>query len=259
MAKITCGECQFFSGSNKCDGGVSGIFSSDHLACSQSFKGNSSFFSGKKCGGCRLFQGSCNKCGGGVSGLRSDHLACSKYSPISGSDSSKNETNNLELEKDNYMIKELEKEKNEKIFIVHGRNNELKETIARFLETLELTPIILHEQPNQGKTIIEKLESHSTVSFAIVLMTPDDIGCLVNEENSANKYRARQNVVFELGYFIGKLGRPRVAIIVKGDIDILTDIIGVLYIEFENNDWKMKLAKEIKEAGYNIDLNKLIC
>ena len=173
-------------------------------------------------------------------------------------DPSKNETNNLELEKDNYMIKELEKEKNEKIFIVHGRNNELKETIARFLETLELTPIILHEQSNQGKTIIEKLESHSDVGFAVVLMTPDDMGYLVNEESSA-KYRARQNVVFELGYFIGKLGRTHVAAIVKGDIEIPTDISGVFYIGVDNNDnWKMMLAKEIKGAGYNINLNKLL-
>ncbi|MFT0377400.1 TIR domain-containing protein [Bacteroides thetaiotaomicron] len=144
-----------------------------------------------------------------------------------------------------------------KIFVVHGRNNELKETTARFLEKLGLIPVILHEQANQGKTIIEKFEDYSDVDFAVVLMTPDDIGYLANEESFA-KYRARQNVVFELGYFIGKLGRTHVVAIVKGDIEIPTDISGVLYIGVDNNDaWKMMLAKEIKGVGYNIDLNKL--
>ena len=121
-----------------------------------------------------------------------------------------------------------------------------------------MIPVILHEQANQGKTIIEKFEDYSDVDFAVVLMTPDDIGYLANEESFA-KYRARQNVVFELGYFIGKLGRTHVAAIVKGDIEIPTDISGVLYIGVDNNDaWKMMLAKEIKGVGYNIDLNKLI-
>lgn len=84
MDRLTCGECQFFkSSSNECGVGVPGR-SFAHGACSQSFKGKSSLFSGKKCGGCRLFQGSRNKYSGGVSGLRSDHLVCSKYSPISG-------------------------------------------------------------------------------------------------------------------------------------------------------------------------------
>ena len=100
-------------------------------------------------------------------------------------------------------------------------------------------------------------DSYSDVDFAVVLMTPDDIGYLANEESFA-KYRARQNVVFELGYFIGKLGRTHVVAIVKGDIEIPTDISGVLYIGVDNNDaWKMMLAKEIKGVGYNIDLNKL--
>lgn len=169
---------------------------------------------------------------------------------------------------ENFFKKKKEEEKatsnktskklSKRIFIVHGRNNELKETTARFLEKLELTPIILHEQPNQGKTIIEKFEDYSDVGFALVLMTPDDMGYLVNEESSA-KHRARQNVVFELGYFIGKLGRTHVAAIVKGNIEIPTDISGILYIGVDNSDaWKMMLAKEIKGAGYNIDLNKLL-
>lgn len=150
------------------------------------------------------------------------------------------------------------KEVSNKIFIVHGRNNELKETTARFIEKLGLTPIVLHEQSNKGKTIIEKFEEYSCVNFAVILMTPDDIGYFYQDENN-KKYRARQNVVFELGYFIGRLGRTNVAAIVKGDIEIPTDIDGVVYIGVDNNDaWKMLLAKEIKAAGFKIDLNKLL-
>jgi predicted nucleotide-binding protein len=169
------------------------------------------------------------------------------------------ETNDSFFDNTQSPIKKDDKKNNVKsnrIFIVHGRNNELKETTARFLEKLGLTPIILHEQLNHGKTIIEKFEDYSDVGFAIVLMTPDDMGYFT-EENTP-KCRARQNVVFELGYFIGKLGRTNVAAIIKGDIEIPTDISGVLYIGVDNSDaWKMMLAKEIKGAGYSIDLNKL--
>ena len=154
--------------------------------------------------------------------------------------------------------KHFSKMPSKKVFIVHGRDNELKETTARFLEKLGLTPIILHEQTNKGKTIIEKFEEYSDVNFAVVLMTPDDIGFLADDE-SCRAFRARQNVVFELGYFIGKLGRTNVTAIVKGNIEIPTDINGVVYIGVDNSGaWKMMLAKEIKAAGFNIDLNKLM-
>mgnify|MGYP002532943969 FL=1 len=145
-----------------------------------------------------------------------------------------------------------------KVFIVHGRDNELKETTARFLEKLGLNPIILHEQVNNGKTIIEKFEDYADVGFAIILMTPDDMGCLSGEQDSI-KLRARQNVIFEHGYFIGKLGRNKVTALVKGNIELPTDINGILYVAVDNNGaWKLILAKEIKNAGYNIDLNRLV-
>lgn len=145
-----------------------------------------------------------------------------------------------------------------KVFIVHGRDNELKETTARFLEKLGLNPIILHEQVNNGKTIIEKFEDYADVGFAIILMTPDDMGYLSGEQDSI-KLRARQNVIFEHGYFIGKLGRNKVTALVKGEIELPTDINGILYVAIDNNGaWKLMLAKEIKNAGYNIDLNRLV-
>lgn len=144
-----------------------------------------------------------------------------------------------------------------KVFIVHGRNNEVKETVARFIEKLGLTPIILHEQPNGGKTIIEKFEDYSDVGFAVILMTPDDKGYLTGQDDYI-KERARQNVIFEHGYFIGKLGREKVVALVKGDLELPSDISGILYLGIDNGGaWKFGLAKEIKSAGYNIDLNKL--
>jgi len=148
--------------------------------------------------------------------------------------------------------------RNRKVFIVHGHDDLLKESVARYLSKLDLEPIILHEQPNQGRTIIEKLEANVDVDFAVVLLTPDDIGYSKNEEDQ-KKNRARQNVVLELGLFIGILGRSRVCALYKGDIELPSDFQGVLYIHAdEGGAWKLVLAKEIKQAGIQIDLNMAI-
>ena len=144
------------------------------------------------------------------------------------------------------------------VFIIHGRDEGTKETVARFITQLLLNPIILHEQPNQGQTIIEKFERHAEVAFAIALLTPDDIGSLAGEEQSL-KPRARQNVIFELGYFTGKLDRGRVCALTKGNIEIPSDYDGVLYIPLdESGAWKMELVKELKNAGFDVDANLAI-
>lgn len=141
-----------------------------------------------------------------------------------------------------------------RVFVVHGRDEEKKEACARVLEHMGLEAIILHEQVNSGRTIIEKFEDYSDVGFAVVLMTPDDVGGLKEQEL---KERARQNVVFELGYFIGKLGRNRVMALVDGDVEIPTDISGVVYTSLDlQGFWKFALAKELKAASYAIDLNR---
>lgn len=143
------------------------------------------------------------------------------------------------------------------VFIVHGHNNEIKVNVARILEKLGLNPIILHEQPNAGKTIIEKFEKHSDVGFAIILLTDDDLGKAKNNENS--NPRARQNVILEMGYFIGKLGRERVCPLYIKDVELPSDINGLLYTEIDHGEsWKIKIAKELKAAGYEIDVNKII-
>jgi len=104
---------------------------------------------------------------------------------------------------------------NTKIFIVHGHNEAMKQSVARVIEKLELEPIILHEKSNQGQTIIEKFMSNSNVGFAIILLSADDIGYSKKDGEKSAKERARQNVVFELGFFTAKLGRKRVIALVE--------------------------------------------
>lgn len=144
---------------------------------------------------------------------------------------------------------------NTKIFIVHGHDNETKEAVARLLEKLGLSAVILNEQANKGKTIIEKLEHYDDVGYAIVLLTPCDLGKAY--DSNELKPRARQNVVAELGYFIAKLGRARVSVIRRGDTEVPSDFAGLGYIDYQNTLWQFELAKELKSVGYNIDLNKL--
>ncbi|MCC8358927.1 TIR domain-containing protein [Salinimicrobium sediminilitoris] len=144
-----------------------------------------------------------------------------------------------------------------KVFLVHGHDNELKEKTARFLEKLGLIPIILHEQVNEGLTIIEKFEKHSDVHFAIILMTPDDIGNTKDKPGDL-KPRARQNVILELGYFLGKLGRNNVCALVKDNIEIPSDYDGIVYIAVDPADgWKLLLTKEMKHSKLEFDSNKV--
>lgn len=138
-----------------------------------------------------------------------------------------------------------------KIFIVHGQDEGAKEATARFIASLGLQPIILHEQANKGRTIIQKFqEEASDVGFAIVLMTPDDV-------TASGEKRARQNVILELGFFLGALGPSKVAAIVKDKLETPSDFDGVVYIPFDGH-WKMLLAKELEAAAYDIDWNTVM-
>jgi predicted nucleotide-binding protein len=113
-----------------------------------------------------------------------------------------------------------------KVFIVHGHAEGPREAVARFLEQLGLEPIILHERANKGRTIIEKFEAHADVGFAIVLLTPDDVGGL---RGGKQHRRARQNVILELGYFIGRLGRSQVCALKIGNLELPSDILGIAW------------------------------
>lgn len=144
-----------------------------------------------------------------------------------------------------------------KVFIVHGHNNEVKVNVARTIEKLGLEAIILHEQANSGKTIIEKFEEYADVAFSIVLLTDDDLGKSKKDDNLNN--RARQNVILELGYFIGKLSRNRVCPLYAPGVELPSDLLGLLYIELDTEEsWKFKLAKELKASGLDIDVNKIL-
>lgn len=141
-----------------------------------------------------------------------------------------------------------------KVFIVHGHDNEVKQEIGRFIEGIGLDVIILHEQANAGMTIIEKIERYSNdADFALVLYTPCDRGRGAHESTIPARNRARQNVVFEHGYLMAKLGRENVCALVKGEIETPNDISGVVYVNLDTRGaWKTEVAKELKACGYEI-------
>ena len=148
----------------------------------------------------------------------------------------------------------VQKPLSRKVFVVHGHDQAAKEQISRFLERLDFQPIILHEQASRGRTIIEKIEAHADVGFAVVLLTPDDQGC---EKDGNPRPRARQNVILELGYFIGHLKRTHVCALKKGDLEVPSDYDGVAYIPFDNSDgWKQALGRELEAAEFEIDLEQ---
>lgn len=144
-----------------------------------------------------------------------------------------------------------------RVFIVHGHDAEARETVARFLENIGFVPVILHEQANRGRTVIEKVEANSDVGFAIVLLTPDDVGRA--KDDTDLEPRARQNVLLELGYFIAKLGRERVCALKRGNVIIPSDFAGVVWTEWDSaGAWKTALGKELQAAGHEIDWNKVM-
>ena len=143
-----------------------------------------------------------------------------------------------------------------KVFVVHGHDEGAREAIARFLERIGFEAIILHEQANRGRTVIEKVEAHGDVGFAVVLLTPDDEGA---KKGEAPQPRARQNVVLELGYFIGRLGRERVCALKRGDVELPSDFGGVVYTPFDDGGgWRQALANELQAADFAIDWNKVM-
>lgn len=147
-----------------------------------------------------------------------------------------------------------------KIFIVHGHDNEMKEAVARMLGKIGLEPIILHEQADKSRTIIEKFTDYSDVGFAIVLFSPDDFAHEKNDSSKDKKARPRQNVIFELGFFIGKLGIERVRVLCREPekLEIPSDYFGVLYKSYDSGgSWENEIVKELKACKYDVDANKL--
>jgi len=149
------------------------------------------------------------------------------------------------------------------VFIVHGRDHKPMKELKAMLKKFGLKPMVLHEQPSGSRTIVEKLEKYANVvGYAFVILTPDDRGGAFRGkvpilggftlENSS--FRARQNVILEFGYFIGKLGRDRVCCLYKGDVELPSDMHGTVYMPFKDsiNEVKDEIVKELKEANYEI-------
>ncbi|WHY03394.1 nucleotide-binding protein [Neobacillus sp. DY30] len=150
---------------------------------------------------------------------------------------------------------------NNKVFIVHGHDERLKDQTSIFLSELGLEPIVLHRQADEGLTIIEKFEKYSDVGFAFILLTPDDIGYPVKEEEKSEadrlkEHRARQNVIFEFGYFIGKLGRRRVCCLYKEGVTLPNDVSGYLYKKVNNNieEVAYTIVKDLKAVGVEVSI-----
>jgi predicted nucleotide-binding protein len=143
---------------------------------------------------------------------------------------------------------------NKKVFIVHGHDDVVRETVARFLMSAGCEPIILNEQANRSRTVIEKIEANSEVRFAVVLLTPDDEGA---KKGAALRPRARQNVLLELGYFLAKLGRENVCALKRDEVEIPSDFAGVIWTNYDSGGgWKRELAKELEAAGFSVDWKK---
>ena len=141
------------------------------------------------------------------------------------------------------------------VFVVHGHDTEAKLSVVRLLETLRLKAIVLHEQASRGKTIVEKIEHYSNVAFAVVILSPDDVGGSAIDPSKL-RTRARQNVILELGYMVAKLGRDGVCALVKNGVEIPSDFDGVVYVSMDlNGAWKFEVGRELKAAGIRVDLN----
>ena len=164
---------------------------------------------------------------------------------------------NLHVMNAGKITPKLMKPKSSNIFIVHGHDEGARESVARFITNIGLKPIILHEQANRGRTVIEKVEVHSDVSFVVVLLTPDDLGKA--REGNELEPRVRQNVLLELGYFFGKLGRENVCALKRGNVEIPSDFAGVVWQDIDSgNGWKQALGRELEASGHCIDWNAVM-
>ena len=148
-----------------------------------------------------------------------------------------------------------------KIFVVHGHDHLLKTELEAFLYDIGLEPIVLHRKPDEGATLIEKFEKHSDVGYAFILLTPDEIAYTVDQEDQDDEKRrkekrARSNVIFEFGYFVGKLGRKRVCCLHKGDVALPSDLGGLVYKKVDGSleSLGFSLIKELKAAGYQLKI-----
>jgi len=149
-----------------------------------------------------------------------------------------------------------------RVFIVHGHDEEMKQSVARAIEKFGLEAVVLHERPNGGATLLEKLEREASqaVGFCVALLSPDDLGRAKAASQEDERARARQNVVLELGYFMGLLGRSHVLALYRGsdEFERPSDIDGLVYVQYDaNGGWRLDLARELRAAGLVVDIAAL--
>jgi predicted nucleotide-binding protein len=149
--------------------------------------------------------------------------------------------------------------RSKKVFVVHGRDEVAKTNLEIFLREIGLEPVVLHRQADEGLTIIEKFEKHSDVGYAFILLTPDEVAYLVSEEGKPDaerrkEFRARPNVIFEFGYFVGKLGRSCVCCLYTGDVALPSDVSGMIYKKYHKGieEVAYSITKDLRAAGYSI-------
>lgn len=146
-----------------------------------------------------------------------------------------------------------------KVFVVHGHDEIAKTSLEIFLKEIGLEPVVLHRQADEGQTIIEKFEKHSDVGYAFILLTPDECAYLtrdekIEESKRKTEYRARPNVIFEFGYFVGKLGKKRVCCLHTGSVSLPSDVSGMIYKAFSKSIEEIgySITKDLKAAGYQL-------
>ena len=147
-----------------------------------------------------------------------------------------------------------------KVYIVHGPDEETKTTVAKFIENLGLKPTVLDRKPSKGQTVIDKFDEQADkAGFAIALLTPDDVGALKDEAGRQLNPRARQNVILELGYFIGKLNPHQVCLLYKEGVELPLGIRDVTYVPMDSADaWKLKLRQGMRKAGLPVDVSDVL-
>ncbi|MCW4023343.1 MAG: nucleotide-binding protein [Candidatus Bathyarchaeota archaeon] len=156
----------------------------------------------------------------------------------------------------NYSVNN--KVRSNQIFVVQGNNKEMNTDVLETLEKLELETIVLNEELNNEKKLVEKVNGCPNISFGVVLLFPDDSVCFQEKTSDETKYRVSQNVIFELGFLLGKLGKQNIVAVYlpKKGFEIPNQYEGIRWVEYKGG-WYFKLINELKEANYDVDANKL--
>lgn len=148
-----------------------------------------------------------------------------------------------------------------RIFVAHGSDDEMKQATVGALGKLGLAPVLMREQPSQGRKIVEAFADYADVSFAVVLLSPDDFVYSKDDAPAKRKLRPAHDVVFELGFFLGRLGKDNVLVFYREleNFEALTDFEGVRFTAFDDRDsWKLSLIRELTACGYSVDADKLL-